>query len=69
MTYTYYLFCATHYLLDPFRKLMGIAIRTETPLNLDLSPLVWKHLVGSPPTELIDLAHIDVRMTELLKRV
>jgi hypothetical protein len=57
----------THFLCSS--KLMGIAIRTETPLSLDLSPLLWKHLVGSPPTELFDLAHIDVRMTELLKQV
>ncbi len=47
---------------------MGIAIRTETPLNLDLSALVWKQLKGAA-LDLADLSHVDVRMAELLKRV
>ncbi len=50
------------------RQLMGIAIRTETPLNLDLSALVWKQLKGAA-LDLADLSHVDVRMAELLKRV
>lgn len=49
-------------------RLMGIAIRTGTPLSLDLSPMLWKQLVGEQLT-LSDLALVDARSAELLKRI
>lgn len=38
--------------------LMGIAIRSGSPINLNLAPPVWKQLVGLPLT-LSDLSEID----------
>lgn len=38
--------------------LMGIAIRSGSPINLNLAPPVWKQLVGLPLT-LADLSEID----------
>ena len=38
--------------------LMGIAVRSGSPINLNLAPPVWKQLVGLPLT-LADLSEID----------
>ena len=40
--------------------LMGIAMRTKAPLNLNLAPTVWCQLVGQP-LNLGDLAEIDAQ--------
>lgn len=34
-------------------KLMGVAIRTQQPLDLDLPSIVWKQLVGSSITKYV----------------
>lgn len=39
-------------------KLMGVAIRTKNPFNIDLAPIVWKHLVGERP-DVTDIEAID----------
>ena len=49
-------------------RLMGIACRTGTPLALDLSPMLWKELAGEK-LALTDLALVDARSAELLKRI
>ena len=51
----------SHVHLNMFRflgALMGIAIRTGSPINLSLAPPVWKQLVGLP-LSLGDLSEID----------
>lgn len=51
----------SHTHLNMFRflgALMGIAVRTGSPINLCLAPPVWKQLVGLPLT-LNDLSEID----------
>ncbi len=47
-------------------KLMGVAIRTGEPLNLNVSSFFWKQMVGAP-LESRDLFSFDVRVGELLK--
>lgn len=49
-------------------RLMGIAARNGSPLALDLSPVLWKELVGEK-LALTDLALVDARSAELLKRI
>lgn len=51
----------SHSHLNMFRflgALMGIAVRTGSPINLSLAPPVWKQLVGLP-LSLNDLSEID----------
>ena len=51
----------SHIHLNMFRflgALMGIAVRTGSPINLNLAPPVWKQLVGMSLT-LSDLSEID----------
>lgn len=51
----------SHIHLNMFRflgALMGIAVRTGSPINLSLAPPVWKQLVGIP-LSLSDLSEID----------
>lgn len=52
---------SSHIHLNMYRflgALMGIAIRSGSPINLNLAPPVWKQLVGLPLT-LSDLSEID----------
>jgi len=44
-------------------KLMGIAVRTKTVLDLDLSSFIWKPLVGEEPT-VADLDAIDMNFVQ-----
>ena len=51
----------SHIHINMFRFLgviMGIAVRTGSPINLSLAPPVWKQLVGLPLT-LSDLSEMD----------
>uniref|UniRef100_A0A6B2L8M4 HECT domain-containing protein n=1 Tax=Arcella intermedia TaxID=1963864 RepID=A0A6B2L8M4_9EUKA len=61
----------THLRLDYYRffgKLMGMAIRTNIPLPLDLPSLFWKRLVNDP-VNLSDLEEIDHATTKLIKEL
>lgn len=49
-------------------KLMGIAMRGKHILNLDLAPLVWKKLVGSP-VNTADLLDIDALTYNVIQRL
>ena len=39
-------------------RVMGMALLSDSPLPLDLPPLVWKALVGEEPT-VADLRNVD----------
>ncbi len=49
-------------------KLMGIAIRNQEYLPLDLPSLVWKKLVGDVVTE-EDLAGVDLMLVESMQKL
>ncbi|CAN0358496.1 unnamed protein product, partial [Ectocarpus sp. 12 AP-2014] len=49
-------------------RLMGVAIRSQEPLDLDLPSIVWKQLVRSPITR-DDLEAVDFALTQSLKAV
>ncbi|CAM9151525.1 unnamed protein product [Scytosiphon promiscuus] len=49
-------------------RLMGVAIRSQEPLDLDLPSIVWKQLVRSPITR-HDLEAIDFALTQSLSAI
>ena len=46
-------------LLEFLGVLMGIAVRTSSPISLPMAPLFWRQLTGLPIT-VADLAEVDV---------
>uniref|UniRef100_A0A8C6YBB9 HECT domain E3 ubiquitin protein ligase 4 n=1 Tax=Naja naja TaxID=35670 RepID=A0A8C6YBB9_NAJNA len=55
-------------LLHFFGQLLGIAIRADVPLPLDLLPSFWKILVGEPLEPDVDLQEADVLTYNYVKK-
>uniref|UniRef100_A0A4X2K6H4 HECT domain E3 ubiquitin protein ligase 4 n=1 Tax=Vombatus ursinus TaxID=29139 RepID=A0A4X2K6H4_VOMUR len=55
-------------LLHFFGQLLGIAIRADVPLPLDLLPSFWKTLVGEPLDPDLDLQEADVLTYNYVKK-
>lgn len=51
-----------------FGQLLGIAIRADVPLPLDLLPSFWKTLVGEPLDPDVDLQEADVLTYNYVKK-
>lgn len=51
-----------------FGQLLGIAIRADVPLPLDLLPSFWKTLVGEPLDPDIDLQEADILTYNYVKK-
>ncbi|XP_076346000.1 putative E3 ubiquitin-protein ligase HECTD4 isoform X3 [Tachypleus tridentatus] len=54
-------------LLTAFGQLLGITMRADIPLPLDLMPCFWKSLLGLPLDPLIDLPQADCLTYKYLK--
>ncbi|KAG8456142.1 hypothetical protein GDO86_002079 [Hymenochirus boettgeri] len=59
---------AEEQLLHFFGQLLGIAIRADVPLPLDLLPCFWKMLVGEPLDPEIDLYEADILTYNYIKK-
>uniref|UniRef100_A0A7M4FB26 HECT domain E3 ubiquitin protein ligase 4 n=1 Tax=Crocodylus porosus TaxID=8502 RepID=A0A7M4FB26_CROPO len=59
---------AEEQLLHFFGQLLGIAIRADVPLPLDLLPSFWKTLVGAPLDPEVDLQEADVLTYNYIKK-
>lgn len=55
-------------LLHFFGQLLGIAIRADVPLPLDLLPSFWKTLVGEPLDPDVDLQEADILTYNYVKK-
>ncbi|GCB74378.1 hypothetical protein scyTo_0003468, partial [Scyliorhinus torazame] len=55
-------------LLHFFGQLLGIAIRADVPLPLDLLPTFWKTLVGEPLDQEWDLQEVDILTYNYIKK-
>ncbi|XP_054852988.1 probable E3 ubiquitin-protein ligase HECTD4 isoform X3 [Eublepharis macularius] len=55
-------------LLHFFGQLLGIAIRADVPLPLDLLPSFWKTLVGEPLDPDLDLQEADILTYNYIKK-
>lgn len=55
-------------LLHFFGQLLGIAIRADVPLPLDLLPTFWKTLVGEPLDPEWDLQEVDILTYNYIKK-
>lgn len=51
-----------------FGQLLGIAIRADVPLPLDLLPSFWKTLVGEPLDPDVDLQEADILTYNYVKK-
>lgn len=51
-----------------FGQLLGIAIRADVPLPLDLLPSFWKTLVGEPLDPDVDLQEADILTYNYIKK-
>uniref|UniRef100_A0ACB8FZ56 E3 ubiquitin-protein ligase HTD4 n=1 Tax=Sphaerodactylus townsendi TaxID=933632 RepID=A0ACB8FZ56_9SAUR len=56
-------------LLHFFGQLLGIAVRADVPLPLDLLPSFWKTLVGEPLDQDLDLQEADVLTYNYVKKI
>ncbi|XP_062445744.1 probable E3 ubiquitin-protein ligase HECTD4 isoform X3 [Rhea pennata] len=52
-----------------FGQLLGIAIRADVPLPLDLLPSFWKTLVGEPLDPDVDLQEADILTYNYVKKI
>ncbi|XP_016157564.1 PREDICTED: probable E3 ubiquitin-protein ligase HECTD4 [Ficedula albicollis] len=59
---------AEEQLLHFFGQLLGIAIRADVPLPLDLLPSFWKTLVGEPLDPDVDLQEADILTYNYVKK-
>ncbi|KAG9487790.1 hypothetical protein GDO78_007527 [Eleutherodactylus coqui] len=59
---------AEEQLLHFFGQLLGIAIRADVPLPLDLLPCFWKMLVGEPMDPETDLYEADILTHNYIKK-
>lgn len=59
---------AEEQLLHFFGQLLGIAIRADVPLPLDLLPCFWKMLVGEPLDPDTDLYEADILTHNYIKK-
>ncbi|XP_061866394.1 probable E3 ubiquitin-protein ligase HECTD4 isoform X4 [Colius striatus] len=59
---------AEEQLLHFFGQLLGIAIRADVPLPLDLLPSFWKTLVGEPLDPDVDLQEADILTYNYIKK-
>lgn len=59
---------AEEQLLHLFGQLLGIAIRADVPLPLDLLPSFWKTLVGALLDPEVDLQEADVLTYNYVKK-
>ncbi|XP_043924358.1 probable E3 ubiquitin-protein ligase HECTD4 isoform X2 [Protopterus annectens] len=60
---------AEEQLLHFFGQLLGIAIRADVPLPIDLLPSFWKTLVGEPLDPDSDLQEVDVITYNYIKKI
>ena len=49
-------------------QLLGITIRADIPLGLDLLPVVWKNLVGLDLDPVTDLQEADILTYNYIKK-
>lgn len=60
--------CGEEQLLHFLGQLLGIAIRADVPLPLDLLPSFWKTLVGEPLDPDLDLQEADILTYNYVKK-
>nr|XP_032656592.1 probable E3 ubiquitin-protein ligase HECTD4 isoform X6 [Chelonoidis abingdonii] len=60
---------AEEQLLHFFGHLLGIAVRADVPLPLDLLPSFWKTLVGEPLDPDVDLQEADILTYNYVKKI
>ena len=62
----FHLFCKPN--LPPSLQLLGITIRADIPLGLDLLPVFWKNLVGLDLDTIVDLQEADIMTYNGIKK-
>ena len=49
-------------------QLLGVTVRADIPLGLDLLPVFWKNLVGLPLDPITDLQEADILTYNYIKK-